>query len=210
MKKILWAVCLSVLCFDIGAKVEETPVITNKLENIRWVRRPSIQFSNVELQGYDRTVIVRFSANESGFITSAEIVKSSRLDEIDNKVITVINRSRLKPYQVNGISYPITAEQPFIMMVSRDAEYKKFPKIPVRKIDLQGRNREVVVYAEADDNGHVTRAEIKTSSGLKVFDQYVLREYRKQARFKPLSINGKPYPITKSTRFYFNERDAIE
>lgn len=80
----------------------------------------------------------------------------------------------------------------------------------MKKSDLQGRDRTVIVYAEADDNGEVTKAVIKFSSGLKELDNYVLSEYRRQAKFKPLTINGKPYPITKTEQFGLNFKDAIE
>ncbi|WP_353172090.1 TonB family protein [Acinetobacter rudis] len=210
MKRILLAICLSVFCFGASATVEETAIRAIKSGESYWVKQPRIQLNNNELQGYDRTVLVGFYANESGFITSTKILESSGLDEIDKKVIMAVKMAKVKPYQINGVFYPISAKQHFTIMVSRDAEYQKLPVIPVIKLDLKGKDRQVVIYAEADDTGNVTRAEIKESSGLKVLDQYVLHEYLKQARFKPLSINGKSYPITKSTRFYFSEKDAIE
>lgn len=210
MKRILLAVCLSVFSVSVGATVEDRLVISSEHEQVGWIRNPRINFNNNDLQGYDRTISVYVETNINGSISSTRIIKSSGLESIDKKIVMAIKRSKATPYLKDGIYYPVSFTQSFDVMLSRDAEYQTRPVITVNKSDLQGRDRTVIVYAEADDDGKVTKAVIKDSSGLKELDSYVLSEYLKQAKFKPLSINGKPYPITKTERFDLNLKDAIE
>ena len=210
MKRILLAVCLSVFSVGVGATAEERLVISSEYERVSWIRNPRINFNNNDLQGYDRTISVHIVTYTNGSIASTKIMKSSGLESIDKKIVMAIKRSRITPYLRDGTYYPVSFTQPFNMMLSRDAQYENRPVITVKKSDLQGRDRTVNVYAEADDNGKVTKAVIKDSSGLKELDSYVLSEYRRQAKFKPLTINGKPYPITKTERFDLNLKDVVE
>lgn len=55
------------------------------------------------------------------------------------------------------------------------------------------------IYSEADDNGNIKLAKIRRSTGLKELDNFVLDEFLKKAKFFPLIINGKPYPISDTT-----------
>lgn len=205
MKRILLAICACFFCFNTNAIVEGNPTINSQLEHISWVRTPRISYKNNELQGYDRTVSVSLGADEKGLITFVRIDKSSGLDYIDQKVLMGVKLARLKPYQVNGVYHPVAVTQSFTLMVSREAEYQTYPIISIKESDLRGRNRVVVIYAEADNAGNVTKAEIKESSGLAELDEYVLSEYRKQAKFVPLMINGQSYPITKTSSFSFSK-----
>lgn len=207
MKKILLAICASVLCFSTGVKADETVKVgIETKKQARWLRLSRVNFSNKDLMGYDRNVDVYFEADQRGVITFAKIVQSSGIENLDNKVLTSIKMSRMKPYQENGVYYNFAATQPFSMMLSREAQYRVYPNISMESSYLRGKDRSVVIYAEADENGNVTKAEIKKSSGLAELDDYVLSEYIKQAKFEPLNINGKPYPISKTSTFKFSQK----
>lgn len=209
MKRILLILCISILCFDTSAKVATTAKVVSG-NSVSWIRPPRVHIINNQLMGYDRNLSIYFEADAKGEITHAEVSKSSGLKKLDENILDAFRRAKIRPYQENGVYYPITATQPFVMEVSREAVYEKFPQILVKKSALQGRDRTVVIYAEADERGNVTRAEIKETSGLSELDHYILDEYRKQAKFEPLIINGKPYSIIKISRFNFFESDAID
>lgn len=55
------------------------------------------------------------------------------------------------------------------------------------------------IYSDADDNESIKVVKILRSSGLQELDNLVLDGFRKKAKFFPLMINGKSYPISDTT-----------
>uniref|UniRef100_UPI00300A861D energy transducer TonB n=1 Tax=Acinetobacter calcoaceticus TaxID=471 RepID=UPI00300A861D len=172
-------------------------------QNVKWLQSPSSRISNDELQGYDRNVVIAAEANKSGKITAVKLMQSSGIKSIDLKLITAVENARFTPYQENGVFYPVRFVQPFGLEASREPKFEVYPEIKVNNEDLYGQNRSISLFTEADENGTITRAEIQKSSGLIKLDNFVLDEFRKRAKFFPLNVNGKPYPIRKTVTYYF-------
>lgn len=203
---ILFKTLISLIfCLGFTANAQDVQTIKEQPKGVRWEIRPHINYNEYELQGYDRKVSIKFETDENGTIRSAEVIKSSGLESIDTKILNAVKRSKFQPYQEKGIYYPIRAVQPFVLEVSREPKYKHYPKFFFVKQKLKGKTLYVRIYAEADDNGNLTKSEIKVSSGLPELDNYALNEYRKQAKFYPLIVNGKPYPIRITSSFRFSE-----
>lgn len=80
---------------------------------VQWSRSPKPAYSNKDLDGQTRTVVVHIEANEKGNITSARILRSSGLPALDEKILRSVRSSKFKPYKENGVAYPISADQPF-------------------------------------------------------------------------------------------------
>ena len=80
---------------------------------VQWSRSPKPTYSNRDLQGETRTVVVLIEANENGAITHAQITRSSGLPALDQKILRAVRSAKFKPYKENGVAYPIRAEQPF-------------------------------------------------------------------------------------------------
>lgn len=80
---------------------------------VQWSRSPKPTYSNRDLQGETRNVVVRIEANEKGVITDAQITRSSGLPALDQKILRAVRSAKFKPYKENGVAYPIRAEQPF-------------------------------------------------------------------------------------------------
>ncbi|MBF4519665.1 TonB family protein [Acinetobacter towneri] len=80
---------------------------------VQWSRSPKPTYSNRDLQGETRTVVVLIEANEKGAITHAQITRSSGLPALDQKILRAVRSAKFKPYKENGVAYPIRAEQPF-------------------------------------------------------------------------------------------------
>lgn len=174
-----------------------------RYQKVKWIQPPSISISNDELQGYDRNVVIAAETNISGKITAVKLLQSSGIKSLDLKLITAVENARFSPYQENGVFYPVRFVQPFHLEVSREPELEVYPEIKVNDEDLYGQNRSVSIFTEADVNGTLTRAEIQKSSGLIKLDNFVLNEFRKRAKFFPLNVNGKPYPIRKTVAYNF-------
>lgn len=172
-------------------------------QKVKWIQPPSIRISNDELQGYDRNVVIAAETNISGKITAIKLMQSSGINSIDLKLITAVENARFSPYQENGVFYPVRFVQPFHLEASREPEFEVYPEIKVNDEDLYGQNRSVSIFTEADVNGTLTRSEIQKSSGLIKLDNFVLDEFRERAKFFPLNVNGKPYPIRKTVAYNF-------
>lgn len=80
---------------------------------VQWSRSPKPTYSNRDLQGETRNVVVRIEANEKGVITDAQITRSSGIPALDQKILRAVRSAKFKPYKENGVAYPIRAEQPF-------------------------------------------------------------------------------------------------
>lgn len=173
---------------------------------VKWLRTPKPSFQNEDLKGYDRSAVVHFETDDKGTVTQAKIIKSTGIGSLDQKVIEAVMKSKLRPYTNNGISYPTNAEQKFEFSVLRTPKFENYPHIKVNINDIKGETRYITIYSEADDHGRITIAEIKKSSGLPELDQKVLSEFRKQAKFYPLIINGSPYPIREETQYVFSDK----
>ncbi|MEQ1412461.1 energy transducer TonB family protein [Acinetobacter indicus] len=80
---------------------------------VQWSRSPKPSYTNRDLQGETRSVVVLIEANEKGSITSARITRSSGIAALDEKILRAVRSAKFKPYKENGVAYPIRAEQPF-------------------------------------------------------------------------------------------------
>ncbi len=203
--KILIKFILSFLfCFALNVYAQNT---TNTKElpyqKVKWIQPSSIRISNNDLQGYDRNVVIAAETNIRGKITAVKLLQSSGIKSLDLKLITAVENARFSPYQENGVFYPVRFVQPFHLEAAKEPEFEVYPEIKVNDEDLHGQNRSVSIFTEADVSGTLTRAEIQKSSGLIKLDNFVLDEFRERAKFFPLNVNEKPYPIRKTVAYNF-------
>lgn len=80
---------------------------------ISWVRSPKPSYTNRDLQGSDRVIVVAVEADTSGRVTSVRVVKSSGISALDQKIVRSVQGAKFRPYKENGVAYPFKAEQPF-------------------------------------------------------------------------------------------------
>ena len=80
---------------------------------VQWSRSPKPVYSNQDLQGENRRVVVLIEANEKGSIVNARITRSSGVPALDAKTLRAAKGAKCKHYKENGVAYPIRAEQPF-------------------------------------------------------------------------------------------------
>lgn len=80
---------------------------------VQWSRAPKPSYSNRDLQGETRTVVILIEADENGSIKNARVTRSSGVPALDDKILRSVRNAKFKPYKENGVAYPIKAEQPF-------------------------------------------------------------------------------------------------
>lgn len=84
-----------------------------------------------------------------------------------------------------------------------EVSWSRSPKPSYTDADLQGKDRTMVVYIEADPSGKILNVTVKKSTGLPKLDDIVLKSVRR-AKFKPTkdgrAINGDlPLELVKSS-----------
>ncbi|MDK8754510.1 TonB family protein [Acinetobacter radioresistens] len=82
---------------------------------VQWSRSPKPSYSNKDLQGEPRVIVVHIEADEKGSIIKerTRITKSSGISALDEKILRAVRSAKFKPYKENGVAYPIRVEQPF-------------------------------------------------------------------------------------------------
>lgn len=80
---------------------------------ISWVRSPRPSYTNADLKGSDRTIVVEIDADASGHVTNVKVIRSSGLDALDQKIVRAVRGAKFRPYKENGVAYPFKAQQPF-------------------------------------------------------------------------------------------------
>jgi len=97
-------------------KADPTPPAPKNVSigaGVQWSLSPRFKFQNDEIPTGGCRVVVSIKANESGKVTSANVVNSTCGPSMANKVSNAVRNAKFKPYKENGIAYPISAEQPF-------------------------------------------------------------------------------------------------
>lgn len=85
---------------------------------VQWSRSPRPTYTNQDLQGEARTVVILIEADEKGNIVNARVTQSSGVSSLDNKVLRAVKSAKFKPYKENGVAYAIRAEQPFSLTLN--------------------------------------------------------------------------------------------
>lgn len=137
MKKIL-CLCFIVFLQSLTALYAQIPSEIAKQEvntqgQIIWQKRPIFKFNNAELDNQNRDLAFKLYVLETGEVKKAELVKSSGLPHIDQRVERSLLRAKFKPYTENGVAYPFVAVQPFSLTTRKETQrpwWKKLLFIP--------------------------------------------------------------------------------
>jgi periplasmic protein TonB len=85
---------------------------------VQWSRSPRPSYTNQDLRGEARTVVILIEADEKGTIVNARVTQSSGVSSLDSKVLRAVKSAKFKPYKENGVAYAIRAEQPFSLTLN--------------------------------------------------------------------------------------------
>jgi protein TonB len=101
-------------------KPQPAPPATPQLvEGISYIRPPRLQISDRDLKGQARTVKLRISISASGKVDDVQVVSSSGLAALDQKVARALKRATFTPHRINGVAVPVYTIQPFELNLSK-------------------------------------------------------------------------------------------
>ncbi len=87
---------------------------------VNWANRPILKISNDDLQNQNRNIAFKLYVLDTGTIVKTEVVQSSGLAALDQKVEKALLKAKFKPYIENDTAYPFIAVQPFSFQVLED------------------------------------------------------------------------------------------
>ena len=133
MKKII-ALSILILLQSLTFLYAEIPTNNAKQEvqargEIVWLKRPVFNFNNAELGNQNRELAFKLYVMTTGEIKKAELVKSSGITQIDQRVERSLLRAKFKPYIENGVVYPFVAVQPFSLTTTQETERPWWKKL---------------------------------------------------------------------------------
>ena len=133
MKKII-ALSILIVLQSLTALYAEIPTNNAKQEvqtlgEIVWLKRPVFDFNNAELGNQNRELAFKLYVLTTGEIKKAELVKSSGITQIDQRVERSLLRAKFKPYIENGVVYPFVAVQSFSLTTTQETERPWWKKL---------------------------------------------------------------------------------
>jgi TonB family protein len=138
----------------------------------------------------------------TGYVTSAEILKSTGHQILDDEALKAFRAWRFKPGAVSAIKIPVTFRMSFPEYVRskghslwlQNATYWLLPEYP-HKARQRGITGKGVAMVKIDpQNGYVTSAWMQKSTGHSILDSAAILAFR-QWRFKPRTVTTLEIPI---------------
>lgn len=94
------------------------PTTPQRIEGVSYIRPPRLEISDSDLKGQSRTVTLRITISASGKVEDIQVVSSSGLNALDQKVARALKRATFTPHRVNGVAVPAYTIQPFVLNLS--------------------------------------------------------------------------------------------
>lgn len=238
MKKLLISaliICSSFTYAEIPNKPELQDYKT--LGSVQWLRSPKPAYTNRELQGKDRDLIIKMYVTENGTIEKTEVVRSSGIEALDLKIQRAVRSARFKPYTENGIRYPFIAEQPFELRSSSDAyggynsrfecvyqfksknldaqeknekvafNYQSKPLLRIFEREIENKDRSLDVEFKLSRKNKISDLAVINSSGLKEIDDKVIDAITK-TKITAARKFYQFYKLKFTDQIYFNLKDC--
>ena len=137
---------------------------------INWSQFPKPNYQNDDLNGQDRSAILRIYADETGQVTKAQVQESTGIKKLDEVLIKAVYAAKVKPEQRQETLVPIIGYQVFNLNYQEDGteicQYDFNSKIwqaqqNQQKVDFRYVNQPVLVLSEDELNAHNCRVAFK-------------------------------------------------
>lgn len=89
------------------------------IDGVSYIRPPRLQISDNDLKGQSRTVKLRISISATGKVEDIQVVSSSGLTPLDEKVARALRKAIFTPHRVDGVAVPVYTIQPFELNLSQ-------------------------------------------------------------------------------------------
>ncbi|WOE30403.1 MULTISPECIES: TonB family protein [unclassified Acinetobacter] len=164
---------------------------------ISWTQFPQPQYTAQDLDGQNRTAIIRIHADETGQITKATTQESSGLAALDQILLTAVRHAKVNPPIQNEVPVAMIGYQTFQLRLPDEHEencnlsfqsqnwlaqnraektafqYQQQPSITLTRDDLKNHDRSIAFKFKVGRAGQVKKVDIIQGSGNYDLDQKV-------------------------------------
>ncbi len=164
---------------------------------INWSHFPKPNYQNQDLNGQDRSAILRIYADETGQVTKAQVQESTGLKKLDEALIKAVYAAKVKPEQRQDTLLPVIGYQVFNLNYQEDGSevcqyqfdskvwqaqqnakkvafrYVSQPVLALSENELNAHHRRVAFKLKVNNKGQVKKVKITQGSGVYAVDQKV-------------------------------------
>ena len=94
-------------------QTKPTPSAPVLVEGVSYIKPPRLNITERDLKGEGRTVKLRINIGASGKVDAVQVVSSSGITALDQKVANALKRATFTPHRINGVAVPVYTVQPF-------------------------------------------------------------------------------------------------
>ena len=94
-------------------QTKPTPSAPVLVEGVSYIKPPRLNITERDLKGEARTVKLRINIGASGKVDAVQVVSSSGITALDQKVANALKRATFTPHRINGVAVPVYTVQPF-------------------------------------------------------------------------------------------------
>ena len=164
---------------------------------IHWHQFPKPQYQNQDLNGQDRSAILRIYADETGQVTKAQVQESTGLKQLDDALVKAAYAAKVKPEQRQDVLLPVIGYQVFNLNYQEDGSelcqyqfnstvwqaqqdqhktgfrYMTQPQFALDENELNAHDRSIKFKLKVNNKGQVKKVKITQGSGVYAVDQKV-------------------------------------
>jgi TonB family protein len=190
--------------FEVTQSFEMTisPLQDNKI----WLVKPYISYQNLDLQGKNRYLTLQITRDPKGFIDAIEILQSTGIQHLDEKIIGQVKDARLDPKTTpKQLTVPLSLSTQFNQQQSRKVKLKDdmpidevnkiwrhFPQIQYTQNDLDGQTRHLSFSLSFNAAGNLAKSTLTQSSGNSQLDAKIYNQIKTATLYSqhaPVTLN---------------------
>ena len=223
LKQLSLALGVLLLCCSLHAETVQEPEPAHIIEQPRYISFPTVIFSDEDLQGVNRWLLLEVVVDEEGYVFKAVPRKSSGIPWLDARIIKRMKaRARLQPMLVDGkavpsyayqkielaaerpkVSWPIPETLQYVPAGTPTRDYRLLSLTRVGKQKLQySRSAAVIISAYIGRNGRVLQLAVKQPDPDNRIN-YAAVQALLRCVFQPVLENGEPIAYTTDIPMYF-------
>ncbi len=92
---------------------QPTPAAPVLVEGVSYIKPPRLNITERDLKGEARTVKLRITIGANGKVEAVQVVSSSGITSLDQKVASALKKATFTPHRINGVAVPVYTVQPF-------------------------------------------------------------------------------------------------
>ncbi|XID74618.1 energy transducer TonB [Alkanindiges sp. WGS2144] len=97
----------------------QPPTEPVQIEGVSYIKPPRLEVTDRDLKGQPRTVMLKIFISPAGRVDEVQVINSSGLGPLDQKVVRALKRAKFSPHRINGVAVPAYTVQPFVFQLSR-------------------------------------------------------------------------------------------